>query len=208
METLIRNTNAGEFEITENLTREAFWNLYRPGCVEHLTLHNLRKSNCYLPQLDLVAVRDEKIIGHIIVTIAGVVDLNDVQHEVLCVGPISVLPAFRKKGTGSKLMHESIQRAQLLGYKGMILFGNPDYYHRFGFINAQKFEITTKEGSNFNPFMALELYPNALANVKGKFYEDNAFETDETELINFDKLFPEKRKGKPKIKISIEAVNL
>lgn len=203
METLIRKTNEGEFQVTENLTREAFWNLFSPGCSEHLVLNKLRKSSSYLPELDMVAVTDDKIIGHIISTSASVVDTQNVEHMILCVGPISVLPEFQKCGTGSKLMHKSIEKAKQLGYKGMILYGNPDYYHRFGFVDAEKFEITTKDGYNYNVFMALELYPDALANVKGKFYEDTAFETDKSELKSFDQLFPKKRKGKAKIKITV-----
>jgi len=97
--------------------------------------------------------------------------------------------------------HESIAIVKDLGYSGMILFGHPDYYHRFGFVNAQDYEITTKDGINFEPFMALELHPNALADVKGKFFEDKAFEANEEELIEFEKLFPKKEKGKPKINI-------
>lgn len=50
--------------------------------------------------------------------------------------------------------------------------------------------------------MALELQEKGLANVKGKFFEDEAFETREEELIEFEKLFPVKEKGKPKIDLS------
>lgn len=203
METIIRKTDAGEFQITENITREAFWNLFCPGCSEHLVLNQLRKSNSYLPELDLVAVTDDKIIGHIIVTTAKVIDTQNVESMILCAGPVSVLPEYQKCGTGSKLIYAAIENAKQLGYKGIFLFGNPDYYHRFGFVNAEKFEIATKEGFNFDAFMALELYPDALAGLKGRFNEDNAFETDKSELKNFDQLFPKKRKGKARIKISV-----
>ena len=121
---------------------------------------------------------------------------------MLCVGPISVLPEFQKKGLGTKLLNETIAIANELGYSAMILFGHPDYYHRFGFVNAQNFGISTKEGMNFEPFMVLELYPNALAAVRGRFYEDKAFQTKVEELIEFEKLFSKKEKGKPKIDIN------
>jgi predicted N-acetyltransferase YhbS len=202
MKILIKRTMPTDFLMTENITRETFWNLFKPGCDEHLVLHNLRKSNCYISSLDLVVLSENIIVGHIIVTIAKVVNTQNKEHKVLCVGPISVLPEFQKKGIGTKLLNETIAIANELGYSAMILFGHPDYYHRFGFVNAQNFGITTKEGMNFEPFMVLELYPNALAAVRGKFYEDKAFETNEEELNEFEKLFPKKEKGKPKIDIN------
>lgn len=202
MEIVIRRTETKDFLTTEYITRETFWNLFKPGCDEHLVLHKLRKSNCYISNLDLVALSENKIIGHIITTKAKVVDIQNKEHQVLCVGPISVIPEFQKNGIGTKLLNETIAIAKELGYSAMILFGHPDYYHRFGFVNAQVYGITTKEGTNFEPFMALELYPNALAAVNGRFYEDKAFETNEEELNEFEKLFPEKEKGKPKIDIN------
>jgi predicted N-acetyltransferase YhbS len=202
MEILIQLTKPNDFLITENITRETFWNLFKPGCDEHLVLHNLRKSNCYISDLDMIAVSNDRIIGHIITTKANVVDTQNNEHQVLCVGPISVLPEFQKNGAGAKLLNESIAVAKELGYSGMILFGHPDYYHRFGFVNAQKYRITTKEGMNFEPFMALELQQNAFVTVSGKFYEDKAFETNEEELNEFENLFPKKEKGKPKIDIN------
>ncbi len=202
MEILIQRTKSKDFQITENITREAFWNLFKPGCDEHLVLHNLRKSNCYISNLDLVAISENIIIGHILITKAYVIDIQNREHQVLCVGPISVIPEFQKKGIGTKLLNETIAIAKELGYSAMILFGHPDYYHRFGFVNAQNYGITTKEGMNFEPFMVLELYPNGLAAVSGKFYEDKAFETNEEELIEFEKLFSKKEKGKPKIDIN------
>ena len=78
----------------------------------------------------------------------------------------------------------------------MILFGKPDYYHRFGFRNAKEFEITTKYLQNFEPFMALQLQEKGMEKVKGKFYEDAAFTIDQSELIEFEKKFPEKEKKK------------
>ena len=157
MDIIIKQTEKEFFFQTENLTREAFWNVYKPGCNEHLVLHNLRKSENYIKELDLVAFFNQQIIGHIISSKAKVIDSMNLEHEILCVGPISVLPELQNKGTGSKLIEYSISLARKSGFIGMILFGNPEYYHRFGFKNAKEFEITTKDLQNFEPFMALKL---------------------------------------------------
>jgi predicted N-acetyltransferase YhbS len=203
MTTIIRKTSTNEFKITENLTREAFWNLYKPGCDEHLALHQLRRSTSYISELDLVAFLNDTLVGHIITTKAKVVDSSGSESEVLCVGPVSVLPELQGQGIGSVLIRESIRIAGDMGYRGMVLFGNPDYYHRFGFKNAAEYGITTKEGRNFEPFMALELFQGELTSIKGRFFEDKAFETDEFTLEAFEKQFPYKEKGTPKINIEI-----
>jgi len=196
MKLQIQPVTEKDFLSTENLTREAFWNLYRPGSVEHLILHNLRNSNNYIRDLDLIAVNENEIVGHIISTKAKIADNLTPEHEILCVGPFSVSRDYQRQGIGSILMNESIRIAKELGFSGMILFGNPEYYHRFGFVNAQEYSISTKDGLNFEPFMALELQNNGLSNIKGRFYEDTAFEFQQDELTEFEKNFPYKVKLK------------
>ncbi|GAB4301155.1 MAG: N-acetyltransferase [Ignavibacteriaceae bacterium] len=194
MNIIIKQTSPEDFEITEYITRESFWNVYKPGCSEHLVLHNLRKSQSYVKELDLVAIYNNQIVGHIISTRAKVVDTLNNEYELLCAGPLSVLPDFQNRGIGSKLLNESIHLSKVLGFRAMILFGRPDYYHRFGFMNAKNFEITTKDNQNFEPFMALELFDNALSGVKGRFIEDHSFDVNEEELKEFEKKFPYKEK--------------
>jgi len=203
MELIIRKTNRSEFRQTEHLTREAFWNLYQPGSTEHFVLHNFRKSKAWIEPLDRVALYGDKIVGHIISTKAQVIASDNTTHEVLHVGPFAVDPLFQNRGIGTKLFYDSIEKAKDLVFKGMILFGNPDYYPRFGFKNAKEYGITTKEGANFDPFMAMELQDNGLSNVHGKFYLDESAEICEEELLKFEEQFPYKEKGEPKIKIPV-----
>ncbi|OFX84005.1 MAG: GNAT family N-acetyltransferase [Bacteroidetes bacterium GWF2_33_16] len=197
MKLIIRKIYESEFYFTENLTRETFWNLYKSGCEEHLVLHNLRKSKSYIKELDLIAIHNFLIVGHIISTRALIKNKFGKEHEVLCVGPISVSPALQNKGIGTILIDYSISKARKMGFKGMILFGNSGYYHRFGFKNAKEFKIATKDNQNFEPFMALELIENGLKNVKGLFYDDEAFVINEEQLLEFEKQFPIKEKSKP-----------
>lgn len=194
MNLLIKRTKSQDYFTTENLTREAFWNIYKPGCDEHLVLRNLRKSKSYVPELDMVAVSENEIIGHIISTKAKVLDSLHEEHEVLCAGPLSVLPSQQRQGVGAKLMEASISEAKKMGFSGMILFGEPNYYHRFGFRNAENYDITTKDYQNFDAFMVLELRPGALEDVKGRFLEDNAYVVDPKELEEFEKQFPFREK--------------
>lgn len=190
----IRLEEERDFEEVEYLTREAFWNVYRPGCSEHLIVHKIRKVPAFVPELSYVACDNNKIVGNIIYSRSRVINDDTLEYEVLCMGPLSVLPAYQKKGIGSQLLQETIDKARELGYKAVIIFGNPDFYERFRFVNAEQFMIKTSSGENFDAFMALELREGALKGISGKFYEDNVFEIEDDELEAFEKRFPYREK--------------
>ncbi len=193
MNIIIRNTNEKDYKITVNLTREAFWDVYKPGCDEHLVLHKMRKVPAFVNELDFIALTDEKVIGNIVYTIAKVVNDKE-EFTVLCMGPLAVLPEYQNKGVGGMLLKHSIEKAKEMGFKAVIIYGNPDYYHRFGFVDSKNYNIQTSTGENFDAFMTLELYNGALKGVYGKFYEDNVFQTDKEETELFEKEFPYKEK--------------
>lgn len=190
----IRLETQKDFSETEVITREAFWDVYKPGCNEHLILHKLRQVPAFINELDFVAIYENRIIGNIIFSKAKVVNDNNREYEVLCMGPLSVLPSYQRKGIGSKLIKHSIICAKKLGFKAIIIFGNPNYYNCFGFVNAQKYNIRTSQGDNFDAFMALELYENSLKGIEGKYYEDPIFQVENKELEAFEKEFPYKEK--------------
>jgi predicted N-acetyltransferase YhbS len=190
----IRLERPEDFRKVEELTREAFWDVYRPGCSEHLVVNKLRKAPAFVGDLDFVAGDEERIVGNIMYSKARVVGSKDVFQEVLCLGPISVLPEFQRRGIGSILMEKSIARARDLGFNGVFLMGNPAYYSRFGFRNAGEFTIMASDGKSHDYFMGLELAPGRLAGIAGNFVEDEAFQVESGELEEFEKLFPKKEK--------------
>lgn len=190
----IRLEKEKDYKEVENLTREAFWDLHQPGCDEHLLAHKLRRVKAFIPELDFVAELENRVIGNIKYSKAKVVDEKGLEHEVLTFGPLSVLPSHQKLGVGSALVKHTVQLAQEMGFKAIIIFGHPAYYHRFGFVNAERFRITTSDGDNLEPFMALELYDGALRGKEGRFYEDSVFKIDPTELEDFERGFPYKEK--------------
>ncbi len=194
MNVTIRSTTQEDFRETEMLTREAFWDLYKPGCDEHLVLHNMRRVPAFVRELDFVAAGENKIIGNIVYSKAKIVDEHNLEHEVLCMGPVCVSPSYQRKGIGTRLLTHSISCAGKMGFKAVIIFGNPDFYHRFGFVSAQKYNITTSEGDNFDAFMALELHENSLKGIEGRYHEDPVFKVDDKELKIFENEFPFKEK--------------
>ncbi len=190
----IRTENESDYAEVESLTREAFWDMYQPGCVEHLIAHKLRNSVSFIPELDFVAELNDNIVGNIMYSKSKVVASERLAHEVITFGPISVLPSFQKKGIGSALIEHTKSLAVKLGYKAIIIFGNPEYYHRFGFKSAESFGISASDGANFDAFMAMELYAGALQGITGKFCEDAVFDVDAAEVDAFEKNFPYREK--------------
>jgi len=189
----IRMTEPDDYRETENLAREAFWNLYQPGCEEHLILHQLRESIDFIPELDMVACEGERIIGNIVYTKATVEGDNG-EHTVLCMGPLGVLPEYQKRGAGSWLMEVSSKKAQSLGYSAVVIFGDPGYYHRFGFREAGEYGIQTAEGKNLDAFMVLDLQSGGLPDISGRFHESSAFQSKKEDLEEFEKNFPPKER--------------
>jgi predicted N-acetyltransferase YhbS len=190
----IRLEEENDYRDVEFLTREAFWNLYKPGCDEHLFVHKIRKVPAFIKELSFVACDNNKIVGNIIYSRAKVINDKNHEFEVLCMGPIGVFPSYQGQGIGSLLMNYSTEKAKQLGHKAIIIFGNHNYYHRFGFIDAKEYGIQTSWGANFEEFMALELYDGGLHGISGTFYEDEVFKIDQDELEIFEKEFPHKEK--------------
>jgi predicted N-acetyltransferase YhbS len=161
-----------------------------------MVLHNLRNSSDFIPELSFIAEVDGRIVGHIAYS-RGIVKSEDgAEHAVISFGPISVLPAFQKKGTGSALIRHSLGVAKELGCTAICIYGDPRYYGRFGFRCAERYEIKTADGKYAFALMALELQSGALREVSGRFIESSAFEVDEDELMAYDNSFPLKEKAK------------
>lgn len=190
----IRLEQERDYRTVEELTREAFWNLYVPGCNEHLLVHKLRNSPAFISELDFVALKGDQIVGNIMFCHALVKDEADNEYAVITFGPLSVLPEFQKQGIGTALIQHALITAADLGYTAVLIYGDPAYYHRFGFRSAKEFNIRTSEGKFLEAPMALELSDGALARVSGCFFEGEAYNVSEEELIEFEKTFPYKEK--------------
>lgn len=194
MDVVLRLEEERDQRAVEELTREAFWNVYNPGCSEHLILHQLRKSPAFVKALDFVAELDGRIVGNIVYTRGTVRDEQGRDIEVIDLGPISVAPSHQRRGVGSRLVEHTIALAGQMGFRAIVIFGNPAHYRRFWFESAARYGISTSGGENFDAFMALELSPGSQRGVSGRFLDDPAFSVDEAELALFDSTFPPREK--------------
>lgn len=188
--TEVRKETKDDFYETELMTKRAFWNKYHLGCNEHYLVHKLRQSEDYLPELSRIAVKDGKVIGCIMYSKAKVVEEEKV-YDLLTFGPLCVDPDWQGTGVGELLLRETMKIAADKGYKGIVIFGEPDYYPRVGFKTCDHFNITTKEGKNSSAFMGIELIPDGFKDIKGMFYESKVFESlHKDEVEKFNKKFP------------------
>jgi predicted N-acetyltransferase YhbS len=194
MEIILRLEEEKDYRTVEELTREAFWNYHVPGCDEHLLAHNLRESSVFIKELDFVALYGNKIVGNIMYAKA-IIEKNDLKYDVLTFGPLSVLPEYQNNGIGGKLVTHTVKLSRELGYKAIIIYGDPKYYKRFGFMESKEYKITNNDKKFPAALLVLELYPNALNGIEGIFNEGKVYEIDKNEAENFDKYFTAKEKG-------------
>lgn len=126
----------------------------------------LRKCKNYVKGLSIVAVEEDKILGHAMFTRAFIVNRGR-RFNCLALGPMAVLPEYQRRGIGKKLMEEGLERARENGYKAIFVLGHADYYPKFGFIPASTKKIRTRFTAPDENFMILELVPNALKGIVG-----------------------------------------
>ena len=193
---LLKQEDINDYFENENLTREAFWNVYKPGCDEHFILNKLRQKESFVKELAYVAIFENRIVGNIVYS--KMFKNGKICNEIICFGPISVLPEFQKKGIGSLLINSTVNKAINLGYKAIMITGNKKYYQRFGFNRAFDYDIHL-EGNKIDDkaeyFMVKELEEGFLKKNPGIYnFDDIFFNYQKNEFEEYDKKFPKKIK--------------
>ena len=196
---MIRLEEPKDYYEVENLTRESFWNVYRPGCFEHYVIHNQRKKDYFIKELDYVIELNGKIIANIVYALGNIKE-NNINKKVLIFGPVSVLPSYQHKGYGEKLINYTLDKASKLGYSCIFITGNQDYYKKYGFVSASKYNIYYEglEPNEEYPFFMIKILNKDKFDIKKGIYTDPEVYTniDNKELEIFDKNFPHKEKLK------------
>jgi putative acetyltransferase len=195
----IRLENETEYREVENLVRESFWNVYRPGCLEHFVLHELRKNPDFVPELDLVLEKDGKIIGQNMFMRAVIQSDDGREIPIMTMGPIGILPEFKRMGYGKFLLDHSLERAAERGCGALCFEGNIDFYGKSGFRPASEFGIRyhgLPEGEDASFFLCRELIPGYLDGITGEYTPPKGYFVDEKAAEEFDKMFPPKEKLK------------
>ena len=195
----IRNEKKEDHRKVENLIRESFWNVYRPGCLEHFVIHKLRDDDAFIPELDFVMELDGKLIGQNMFMKANIKADDGRDIPIMTMGPICIAPQLKRKGFGKILLDYSLERAKNFGCKAVCFEGNIDFYGKSGFTYAGEYGIRyhgLPEGADASFFLCKELIPGYLNNITGEYSTPQGYFVDEAEAEAFDKQFPYKEKLK------------
>ena len=197
---VIRRETGSDRRAAENLVRESFWNVYRPGCLEHFVLHRLRDDPAFVPELDFVMEKDGRLIGQNMFMKAVIRADDGREIPILTMGPICVAPEFKRQGYGKRLLDYSLDKAAALGFGALCFEGNIGFYGKSGFTYASEFGIRyhgLPEGADASFFLCRELVPGYLNGVTGVYGPPEGYYCAEREpeaFARFDAEFPPKEK--------------
>ena len=195
----IRPERKEETREVENLVREAFWNVYRPGCLEHYVIHVLRDDPAFVPELDFVMEKDGQLIGQNMF-MKTVIEADDGRViDVLTMGPIGITPELKRQGYGKILLDYSLEKAAEMGFGAVLFEGNIGFYGKSGFDYADRFGIRyhdLPEGADTSFFLCRALIPGYLDGVTGVYQTPQGYYVDEEAAEEFDRTFPSKEKLK------------
>ena len=196
----IRPERPEDYRAVENLVREAFWNVYRPGCSEHYVIHVLRDDPAFVKELDFVMEQDGRLIGQNMF-MRTVIEADDGRViDVLTMGPIGITPELKRRGYGKALLDYSLEKAAALGYGAVLFEGNIKFYGHCGFDYASRFGIRyhdLPEGADSSFFLCKELIPGYLGGVTGVYQTPKGYYVSDSDVEEFDKGFP------PKVKLKL-----
>ena len=197
---IIRRETPEDHRTVEALIRESFWNVYRPGCLEHYVIHRLREDPAFVPELDLVMEEDGRIIGQNMFMRAEIRADDGRRIPIMTMGPICVTPELKRRGYGKRLLDESLARAADLDCGALCFEGNILFYGKSGFTYARSFGLRYRDlppGADDSFFLCRELIPGYLAGVTGEYGPPEGYfcaEREPEEFARFDALFPPKEK--------------
>ena len=194
----IRLETEKDYRTVEELAREAFWNVYKPGADEHYYVHQMRSHPDFIPELAFVLELDGKIIGNIMYTKAWLEGENGKRKEILSLGPLCVAPEYQRQKLGKILIEHSFEVAKKLGYDVNINFGNPGNYVSRGFVSCKKKQVSFIASGNFpTALLVAELVPGALDGTKWMYIPSAAADCcEDTDAVEaFDATFPPKAKA-------------
>lgn len=196
---IIRKETKEDYRTVENLIRESFWNVYRPGCSEHYVMHVLRDDPAFVKELDFVMEKDGKIIGQNMFMRTVINGDDGKDTDVLTMGPICIANELKRKGYGKIILDYSLQKATEMGFGAVLFEGNILFYGKSGFDYSSKFGIRyhdLPEGADSSFFLCKELVPGYLKDVTGVYQTPVGYYVDDLDVEKFDLGFPPKTKLK------------
>jgi len=199
MRTIVRNETPNDYRQVENLIRESFWNVYRPGCLEHFVIHELRNDPAFVKELDFVMEMDGRIIGQNMFMRAVIQADDGREIPIMTMGPICIANDLKRQGYGKQLLDFALEKARELGCGAVCIEGNIDFYGKSGFVYASEKGLRyhgLPEDADAPFFLCNELIPGYLEGITGVYGPPEGYFVDEAACEEFDRNFPPKEKLK------------
>lgn len=193
---IIRLETPADYHAVENLTREAFWNVYRPGCTEHYVLHKYRDRADFVADLDLVMELGGEIIGHVMYARSEIISDGGTAIPIMTFGPISIAPEYKRQGYGTVLLRYSMAKAKEMGAKALAICGNIGFYGKSGFVVSKNMGVRYFDDPDADYFLICELEPDFLNGISGTYKDPEGYFVSDEEAEKFDAQFPPKEKLK------------
>ena len=196
---VIRPEKKDDYRNTESLTREAFWNVYLPGCTEHYVLHCYRDDPAFVPELDFVMELDGKLIGQVMYVRSEIECYDGRKVPIMTFGPIGIAPKYKRQGYGKRLLDYSMKKAKDMGAGALAITGNILFYGKSGFVPAKTKGIRYADDPEPDYFLIKELIPGFLDGISGVYKDPSGYfvcEKDPEGFEKFESAFPKKEKLK------------
>lgn len=195
----IRRETKDDYRSVEKLTRESFWNVYRPGCMEHYVLHCLRDDPAFVPELDFVMELDGEIIGQVIYVRSEILCDDGRKLPIMTFGPICIAPEYKRQGYGKRLLDYSMEKAQEIGAGALAITGNILFYGKSGFVPAKTKGVRYSDDPDADYFLIKELTEGFLDGISGTYKDPAGYfvcENNPEEFERYEAAFPKKEKLK------------
>lgn len=196
---IIRLESKDEEFLVEKLVRESFYNVYRPGALEHFVLHKLRDNKDFIKELNFVMLLDNKIIGQNVFVKTNIKSDDGRLIPIATMGPICIDNNYKRKGYGKMLLDYSLEKAKEYGIGALCFEGNIEFYGKSGFKYAKNFGIRyhgLPDNADSSFFLCKELKENYLKDISGEYETPAVYMVDEKEAEEYDSKFPYKEKLK------------
>ena len=194
---IIRPETENDHRAVEELTRNSFWNVYKPGADEHYYVHMMRNHPDFIPELAFVLEKDGSVIGNIMYTKAWLEDEDGNRKEIVSCGPLCVAPEYQRQKLGKLLIEHSFDVARKMGYDVNVNFGNPGNYVSRGFVSCKKKNVSCFLRGNYpTALLVCELIPGVLDGGEWLYIPSTAADCceDTAAVEAFDKTFEPKEK--------------
>lgn len=186
----IRQETFADYQAVEELTRQAFYNVYVPGCMEHYLVHIMRRHADFIPELALVLELNGQIIGNVMYSKSCLVAEDGAEVPAVTFGPVCVRPGYQRRGYSKILLRYSFALAATMGYTAIVIMGSPANYVGLGFKSCARYNVCLENRQYPAALLVKELKAGVLSDRQWVYYESPVMNIDMQAAQAYDDRLP------------------